>query len=199
MLKNVCVFCGSNPGRRADYVEAAHRLGEELAKNGIGLVYGGGNVGIMGEMANSILKNGGRAIGVIPKALEDKELSHRGLSELKVVNTMHERKAMMSELSDAFIALPGGIGTLEEFFEVLTWAQLGFQKKPCGLLNIAGYYDHLIKFIDHMVAEGFLHVDHRDLMVIEKNPANIISKLKNHKPLDTSKWLDEFNMTRNDY
>jgi hypothetical protein len=199
LIKRICVFCGSNPGNNPEYVKAAHALGECIAKSGAELVYGGGNVGIMGEIANAVLAGGGRAIGVIPKTLVDKELAHRSLTELRVVNTMHERKALMSELSDAFIALPGGIGTLEEFFEVLTWAQLGFQKKPCGLLNIAGYYDHLIAFIDKMVSEGFLNESHRELMVIEKDPDAIIEKLKSHKPVFTDKWLNEFNLNRNDY
>lgn len=199
MINRICVFCGSNPGRDPLYVKAAHVLGESIARNGVELVYGGGNVGIMGETANAVLAAGGRAIGVIPKTLVDKELAHRSLTELHVVNTMHERKALMSELSDAFIALPGGIGTIEEFFEVLTWAQLGLQKKPCALLNVSGYYDHLIAFIDKMVCEGFLHESHRGLMVIGDDPAAIIEKIKSHNPVCTEKWLNEFNLNRNDY
>ncbi len=199
MVKKICVFCGSRPGVRQEYVKAAHALGEILARSGIELIYGGGNVGIMGEIANSVLNNGGRATGVIPKTLVDKELAHRNLTALRVVTTMHERKALMSELSDAFIALPGGIGTLEEFFEVLTWAQLGFQKKPCALLNTAGYYDHLISFIDKMVEDRFLDEGHRGLMMIEKDPVTIIEKINNFKPVNTEKWLNEFNLNRNDY
>ncbi len=199
MIKKICVFCGSNSGNKPEYVQAARELGENMAASGIELVYGGGNVGIMGEIANAVLARGGKAVGVIPKTLVDKELAHRSLTELRVVSTMHERKALMSELSDAFIALPGGIGTLEEFFEVLTWAQLGFQKKPCALLNTAGYYDHLISFIGKMVSDGFLHESHRGLMVIEKNPAAVIEKIKSHKPVCTDKWLNDFNLNRNDY
>ncbi len=199
MVKKICVFCGSRPGAKQEYVKAAHSLGEILAQSGIELIYGGGNVGIMGEIANSVLNNGGRATGVIPKTLVDKELAHRNLTALRVVTTMHERKALMSELSDAFIALPGGIGTLEEFFEVLTWAQLGFQKKPCALLNTAGYYDHLISFIDKMVEDRFLDEGHRGLMMIEKDPVKIIEKINNFKPVNTEKWLNEFNLNRNDY
>lgn len=199
MINKICVFCGSRPGAKEEYVKAAHALGECLAKSGTELIYGGGNVGIMGEIANAVLNSGGRVIGVIPKTLVDKELAHRNLSGLRVVNTMHERKALMSELSDAFIALPGGIGTLEEFFEVLTWAQLGFQKKPCALLNIAGYYDHLIAFIDKMVEDGFLDESHRGLMIVENDPRVIIEKIKNFTHINTEKWLDEFNLNRNDY
>lgn len=199
MIEKICVFCGSRPGANEEYVKAAHLLGENLARSGTELIYGGGNVGIMGEIANSVLNNGGRVTGVIPKTLVDKELAHRNLTELRVVNTMHERKALMSELSDAFIALPGGIGTLEEFFEVLTWAQLGFQKKPCALLNIAGYYDHLIAFIDKMVKDRFLDESHRGLMIIENDPRIIIEKIKKFKSVNTEKWLNEFNLNRNDY
>ncbi len=199
VIKKICVFCGSRPGVKEEYVKAAHLLGESLARSGTELIYGGGNVGIMGEIANSVLSGGGRVTGVIPKTLVDKELAHRNLTELRVVKTMHERKALMSELSDAFIALPGGIGTLEEFFEVLTWAQLGFQKKPCALLNIAGYYDHLIAFIDKMVEDRFLDDNHRGLMIIENDPRIIIEKVKDFKSVNTEKWLNEFNLNRNDY
>ncbi len=196
MIKKICVFCGSSPGKSPEYVASANILGKILANSGLDLVYGGGNVGLMGEVANSTLKNGGKVIGVIPKALSDKELSHKGLTELHVVNTMHERKAMMSELSDAFIALPGGIGTLEEFFEVMTWAQLGFQKKPCGLLNVRGYYSHIINFMDHMADERFIRLEHRGIMLVDTDEALLVEKLKNYKPSFNEKWLDEINMQK---
>ncbi len=198
MIKKICVFCGARTGVNPDYITAARELGGCLAGGGIELIYGGGNVGIMGEIANSVLNAGGKVIGVIPENLSAKELAHRKISELHIVKTMHERKAMMSNLSDAFIALPGGIGTLEEFFEVLTWAQLGLQKKPCALLNIAGYYDHLIAFLNKMTEEGFLHKNHLGLMLIENSPAAVIEKIKRFKPLDTEKWLADFNAGRND-
>lgn len=196
MIKKICVFCGSSPGKSPEYIASANALGKVLANSGLDLVYGGGNVGLMGEVANAALKNGGNVIGVIPKALSDKELAHKGLTELHVVNTMHERKALMSELSDAFIALPGGIGTLEEFFEVMTWAQLGFQKKPCGLLNVAGYYSHIISFMDHMADERFIRLEHRGIMLVDTDEAALVEKLKNYRPSFTEKWLDEINMQK---
>lgn len=194
MLKSICVFCGSSSGANPSYLEAARNLGKVIAEKNIRLVYGGGNVGIMGEIANSVLKNGGKVSGVIPKSLFDKELAHKGLTELIVVDTMHERKAKMSELSDGFIALPGGIGTIEEFFEVMTWAQLGFQVKPCGLMNVTGYYDALVNFMDHMTYEKFLRPEHRKIMIVEQEPLKLIEGLNDYKPSYNEKWLDEINM-----
>jgi uncharacterized protein (TIGR00730 family) len=165
ILQAVCVFCGSSLGRRAEYREAAEELGGLLARQGISLVYGGGNVGLMGVIANACLEAGGRVIGVMPRSMVDREIAHLGLTELHVVESMHERKALMADLSDAFIALPGGIGTFEEFFEVLTWSKLGIQKKACGLLNTGGYYDHLLAMADHAVAEGFLGRAERELLL----------------------------------
>jgi uncharacterized protein (TIGR00730 family) len=178
-LKRVCVFCGSNPGLRADYRIAAQDLAVALAHHGFGLVYGGGNVGLMGHVADAMLEAGGQVIGVIPRALRDKEVAHQGVTELRVVDTMHQRKAMMHELSDAFIALPGGFGTLDEFFEILTWSQLGIHAKPCGLLNVAGYYDSLLAMLDHAVGEGFLWPAHRR-MVIAENDANVLLQHLSH-------------------
>ncbi|MCP4722847.1 MAG: TIGR00730 family Rossman fold protein, partial [Desulfobacteraceae bacterium] len=155
-MKKICVYCGSSPGRHPEYVAAARFLAEELLSRKIGLVYGGAHVGIMGEIADTVLKGGGEVIGIMPRALVDKEVSHPGLTELKIVDSMHQRKAMMADLSHGFIALPGGLGTIEELFEALTWAQLGFHKKPCGLLNARGYYDHLSAFLDHTVEEKFV-------------------------------------------
>ena len=172
-MKRVCVFCGSNAGLRADYRKAAQDLAVGLVRHGFGLVYGGGNVGLMGYLADAMLQAGGQVIGVIPRALRDKEVAHQGLTELRIVDTMHQRKAMMHELADAFITLPGGFGTLDEFFEMLTWSQLGIHAKPCGLLNVSGYYDNLMTMLDHAVSEGFLWPAHRR-MVIAENDANVL-------------------------
>src|SRR5512135_1687759 len=164
MLSRVCVFCGSSEGRRPAYRNAAAALGRVLATHNIGVVYGGGNVGLMGRLADAALAAGAQVVGVIPAHLVGKELAHRGV-DLRVVHSMHERKALMADLSDAFIALPGGYGTFEEFCEILTWTQLGLQRKPCGILNIAGYYDHLLKMFDHAVAEQFVKPVHRQMLI----------------------------------
>lgn len=165
-FRRIGVFCGSKPGQRPEYVAAAHEMGQLLARRNIGLVYGGGAIGLMGVMADAALAAGGEVIGVIPGALFDKELGHRGATDLIVVDTMHERKAKMADLSEAFVALPGGSGTLDEFFEIFTWAQLGFHQKPCGLINTCGYYDHLLTFLDHSVSQGFLPGNHRDCILV---------------------------------
>src|ERR1041384_3548938 len=172
MLKRVCVFCGSNTGSGPAYVEAAESLGKLLAERKMGLVYGGGKVGLMGKIADAVLGAGGEVIGVIPQSLMRKEIAHAGLTELRVVDSMHQRKALMAELSDAFIALPGGFGTFEEFCEILTWTQLGLQRKPCGILNVAGYYDHLLKLFDHAVAERFLKPEHRGIVISDTDPGS---------------------------
>ncbi len=177
-MKKICVFCGSSSGRQPEYIEAAHKLANALTKRGIGLVYGGASVGIMREIADAVLSSGGEVIGVIPQALVDKEVSHKGLTELKVVSSMHERKAVMAELSDGFIALPGGLGTLEELFEVLTWSQLGFHNKPCGLLNVNGYYNKLSSFLDHAVDEEFVKMKHRELLLNEDNPGGLLALME---------------------
>lgn len=189
-MKRICVFCGSSLGARTAYVTATQELGEELARRGIGLVYGGGNIGLMGILADAVLGNGGEVIGVIPKALVNKELAHRGLTELHIVDSMHDRKAMMAELSDAFIALPGGYGTFEEFCEVLTWSQLGFHQKPCGLLNVEGFFYHLLALFDHAVGERFLRAQHRSLVLEDWNSNGLIEKLMAFEPVALPKWID---------
>lgn len=179
-MKRICVFCGSTFGAKEQYKKAAQELGQLMAKKNIGLVYGGGNVGLMGEIANAVIKANGEAIGVIPNFMVEKELAHRQLTELKVVNSMHERKALMAELSDGFIALAGGIGTFEELFEVLTWRQLGIHNKPCGILNVANYYDKLIDFINYSVTEEFVKSEARDLIFVESESAKLLDKFVNY-------------------
>jgi uncharacterized protein (TIGR00730 family) len=177
MLQRLCVFCGSNSGVSAAYQQAARAVGQLLCQRSVELVYGGGSVGLMGALANACLSGGGRVIGVIPQVLADKELAHKGLTELRIVNSMHERKAVMADLSDAFLALPGGYGTLEEFFEVLTWSQLGIQRKACGLLNVDGYYDPLLAMVDKAVDQGFLRADNRRLMLSDSDPERLLDCL----------------------
>lgn len=189
-MNSVCVFCGSHPGNDPAYASAAQELGRTLAERDITLVYGGGHVGLMGVVADAALGAGGEAIGVMPRSLVDREIGHTGLTKLHVVSSMHERKALMSELSDGFIALPGGNGTLEEFFEVLTWAQLGEHAKPCGLLNVAGYYDPLLKVFDRMVDRAFLRREHRDLVLVEEGPSALLGRFENYEPPTTIKWID---------
>jgi len=176
-MKRVCVFCGANAGIRAEYGIAAQGLAAVLARRGLGLVYGGGNVGLMGVLADSMLQAGGEVIGVIPQSLVAKEVAHRGVTELRIVDTMHQRKALMNELSDAFIALPGGFGTLDEFFEILTWAQLGIHGKPSGLLNVSGYYDRLLAMLDHAVTEGLLRPAHRALVIADTDADSLVQRL----------------------
>jgi uncharacterized protein (TIGR00730 family) len=189
-MKRVCVFCGSNRGARREYREAARRMGEAITRRGIALVYGGGNVGLMGDIADTVLEAEGEVIGVIPEALVAREVAHTGLTELRVVGSMHERKAMMADLSDAFIAMPGGFGTFEEFCEVLTWSQLGLHQKPCGLLNISGYYDHLLALFDHAADEQFVPPAHRSLVLEESDPDRLLDLIENFKPPSLSKWID---------
>jgi uncharacterized protein (TIGR00730 family) len=190
-LKRVCVFCGSSFGGNPAYVNAARNLGEAIAKRNICLVYGGARVGLMGEIASTVMRAKGEAIGVIPKDLVDKEVAHGGLTELRIVGSMHERKSLMAELSDGFIALPGGFGTIEEIFEVITWAQLSFHDKPCGFLNINGYYDHLIKFLDHSVEENFIVPEHRAMILIDDDPNSLLDKFSKYEPpvIDKAKWI----------
>jgi uncharacterized protein (TIGR00730 family) len=173
--RRVCVYAGSQSGARADYAAAAQSLASQLAERGFGVVYGGGRVGLMGVLADTAIAIGGEVIGVIPRHLEEREVAHRGLSELRVVGSMHERKALMATLSEAFIALPGGIGTLEELIEMLTWAQLGLHQKPCGLLNVCGYYDPLIAFLDGAVREGFLPATNRERLIVDTDPEALVS------------------------
>jgi uncharacterized protein (TIGR00730 family) len=189
-MRRVCVYAGSNPGTHPAYAGSARALGQELADRGIGLVYGGGKVGLMGVIADSVLAAGGEAIGVMPQALIDREIGHRGLTELKVVSSMHERKALMAELADAFVALPGGIGTLEELIEVYTWSQLGIHDKACGVLNVRGYYDGLATFLDHAVGEGFLRPQHRAVLSVAEDPAALLDALAAYEPPRVGKWLE---------
>ena len=187
-MKRICVFCGSNAGARSEYAEAARALATILAERKLGIVYGGGNVGLMGVLADAALARGGEVIGVIPQKLVDKEVAHRGVTELLVVETMHERKALMNDLSDAFLALPGGFGTLDEFFEVLTWSQLGFHGKPCALLNVAGYYDGMLAMLDHAVTERFLRPAHRELIIADTDPLRLLQRLSAFVPAPKGKW-----------
>jgi hypothetical protein len=177
VIRSVCVFCGSNAGNDPRFADAAREFGVLLAKEGIALIYGGGHVGLMGILADAVLANGGKAIGVIPRALWDREVGHRGLTELHIVETMHERKAMMASLSDAFAALPGGLGTLEEIFEVWTWAQLGIHTKPLGFLDVAGFYRPLMEFLDRGVGVGFIREQYRRMAAFDTDSAALLKKL----------------------
>jgi uncharacterized protein (TIGR00730 family) len=190
MLKRVCVFCGSNRGARPDYARAAETLAAHLVELGIAIVYGGGNVGLMGVVADAAMRAGGKVIGVIPEALFAKEIAHAGITDLRIVRSMHERKALMAELSDGFIALPGGWGTFDEFCEILTWAQLGLHRKPCGILNVEGYYDALLKMFDHSAAEGFLKPEYRRLVIAASDPAELIAKMRHYRAPSFDKWIE---------
>ena len=189
-MRRICVFCGSSAGSRPEYRWCAEELGAELAGRRIGLVYGGGNVGLMGAIADAVLKAGGEAIGVIPEHLMTREIGHKRLTKLHIVGSMHERKALMADLADAFIALPGGFGTLEEFFEVLTWSQLGLHVKPCGIINVLEYYDPLLRMLDHAVEERFLKSQNRALVLARSTPSELLEALKEWRPMPVEKWLD---------
>nr|WP_234902339.1 TIGR00730 family Rossman fold protein [Agrobacterium rubi] len=188
-VQRICVFCGSSSGLTDQYLAAATGLGTLLADKGIGLVYGGAAVGLMGAVADAAMKAGGEVIGVIPKALVDREVAHTGLKDLRVVSSMHERKALMAELSDAFIAMPGGIGTFEEIFEVWTWTQLGSHAKPCALLNVGGFYDQLLGFLDHVVNESFMKSVHRDMLLVENDPMSLLARLETFVVPSETKWI----------
>ena len=189
MIHRICVFCGSNTGSDAAYTDAARTLGHIFAREGICLVYGGGSIGLMGELADAVLSSGGQVIGVIPHALWAREVGHRGLTDLRIVDTMHERKAMMADLADAFIALPGGLGTLEEIFEIWTWAQLGLHPKPLGFLDVNGFYAPLMEFLDRAVRERFLRPQHRDIAVIERDPEALLRRFDTFRPPKVEKWI----------
>jgi len=188
-LSSLCVYCGSSSGRIDTYAAAARSLAQSMVERGIRLIFGGGRVGIMGAVADEVMRLGGEAVGVIPEALMHKELAHTGLTELHVTPTMHTRKTKMAELADAFVALPGGIGTFEEIFEVWTWAQLGFHSKPCGLLNVAGYYDGLSSFLDHAANEQFVRPDQRRMLVVESEPAALLDRFASYVPPAQPKWV----------
>ena len=189
-IRRLAVFCGSNAGARPDYVNGARALGRLLSERGIGVVYGGSSVGLMAALAEAVLDELGEIIGVIPKMLVEREVAHRNLTDLRVVGSMHERKALMAELSDGFVALPGGIGTLEEFFEIWTWAQLGVHQKPCGLLNIAGYFDPLLAFLDRAVEEKFVREVHRSMVVVESSPEKLLARFEEYVPPKVVKWVN---------
>jgi uncharacterized protein (TIGR00730 family) len=188
-LEAVCVFCGSREGSRPVYAEAARRMGKEIARRRLGLVYGGGRVGLMGVVADAALEEGGEVVGVITEALISKEIAHAGLAKLHVVGSMHERKMLMADLSDGFVTLPGGNGTLEEFFEVLSWAQLSLHEKPCGLLDVDGFWNPLSTLFDHAVTEGFVYPDHRSLVLMEGDPRVLLERMERYTPPETRKWL----------
>jgi uncharacterized protein (TIGR00730 family) len=181
-MKRICVYCGSSPGIRPEYILAARQLAQTLVRRDIELVYGGGNVGLMGEIARTMVELGGNVTGVIPRDLAEKEVAFKELADLRVVKNMHERKALMVKLADGFIALPGGFGTFEEFFEVVTWTQLGFQRKPCGLLNVCQYYTKLIEFLDHAVDEQFMRPEYRAIVLVDENPDALLDKLETYQP-----------------
>ena len=188
-MKRVCVFCGSSVGARSIYRDAAVAMGTVLAAKGIGLVYGGGNVGLMGIVADAVLAGGGSVIGVIPESLANREVAHLGVTDLRVVDSMHTRKAMMADLADAFIAMPGGVGTFEEFFEAVTWTQLGLHRKPCGLLNAGEFYTPLAAFIDQAVSEGFIKPVHRAFIIVDDNPERLLDTLGKVELPDVPKWI----------
>jgi uncharacterized protein (TIGR00730 family) len=190
-MRRICVFCGASPGARPEYADATAELARLLVAEGIGVVYGGGGVGLMGVLADAVLAGGGEIIGVIPRALVDREIAHRDVEDMRIVGSMHERKALMAELSDAFVAAPGGIGTLEELFEVYTWAQLGLHRKPCALLNVEGYFDGIASFLGHAVEERFLRVEHLEVLMVETEPGPLVERLREFEPDSLlPKWID---------
>jgi hypothetical protein len=188
-MRSVCVYCGSSAGDRPEYVDAARALGHALAQRGIELIYGGAQVGLMGHVANAVLERGGRVIGVIPQMLVRKEIAHAGLTALHVTASMHERKQKMADLSEGFIALPGGIGTFEELFEIWTWGQLGLHRRPCGLLNVAGYYDDLVRFLDHATASGFIRAEQRAMLSVESDVDALLARFDAYAAPAVEKWL----------
>lgn len=188
-MKRICVYCGSNPGLLPDYCAAARSLGHELVHRGLGLVYGGASIGLMGAVADAVLEGGGQAIGVIPHSLATREVSHDGLDDLIIVSSMHQRKAKMAEISDGFIALPGGWGTFEEILEILTWAQLGMHEKPCGLLNAASYYDHLFAFLDHAVEQQFVKKEFQPMIMMENEPGKLLDRFDEYRAPQVKKWI----------
>ena len=188
-MKRICVFCGSSAGEDPRYLDAADRFGNILAREGIELVYGGSRVGMMGRLAAATLQAGGKVVGIIPGAVMNRELAHQELTELRVVKSLHERKSEMADLSDAFVALPGGLGTTEAFFELLTWAQLGLHQKPCAMLDVAGYFQPLVRFFDHMTHEGFMARPHRDMVLVEEDPEELVRRLRSYQPPATPRWI----------
>ena len=190
-MKRICIYCGSKTGNHPAYREAAEELGRELVERNLELVFGAGSIGLMGVVADTVLEAGGRVIGVIPKFLSGREVMHQQMSETHIVESMHERKALMEEMSDCFIALPGGLGTFEELFEILTWSQLGLHRKNVGLLNVRGYFDAHLQQIDHAIAEGFVKEDNRDLFVVSKNPAELLDLMDQHELPEVKRWMTD--------
>lgn len=193
-MTRLAVYCGSSPGADPAYAAAARALGAEMAARGIGLVFGGGHVGLMGAIADAVLEADGEVIGVIPEALRDKELAHQGCTELHVVSTMHERKSLMADFAKGFIAMPGGFGTFDEMFEMLTWGQLGYHTRPCGFLNVAGYYDALFAFLDTCVEARFVTRVHREMIITATDPGELLDRMAAFEPPDQAKWLDRFDL-----
>ena len=189
-IRRLAVFCGSNPGARADYSNGARSLAKLLCERGIGVVYGGSSVGLMAVLAGTMVEDGGEVTGVIPRMLVEREVANTALADLRIVESMHERKALMAELADGFIALPGGVGTLEEFFEIWTWGQLGMHEKPCGLLNVAGYFDPLLTFLDRAVDERFVRPVHRGMVIVESDPEMLLQRFAEYEPPRVVKWLN---------
>ena len=189
-MESICVFCGSSVGKRPEYSETARSFGKLIASRDITLVYGGGNIGLMREVADGALEAGGKVIGVMPKLIVDKEIAHNSLHQLKIVNTMHERKALMAKLSDGFVALPGGFGTIDELFEIMTWNQLGIINKPCGLLNIEGYFNHLLEYISCAVNERFVRPEHQANLIVDNDPEELIDRLEKYRPQVAEKWIE---------
>ena len=190
MLRTVCVFCAANPGVDPIYVRQAAAMGALMARSGRRLVYGGGRTGLMGALADAALAAGGEVIGVMPRHLVDREVAHTGLSELRIVESMHQRKALLAELSDGFIAMPGGLGTLEELFEIWTWGQLGLHQKPYGLFDVAGFYGNLLAFLDHAVTTGFIRREYRELLVVETDPETLLARMESARPPALPRWMD---------
>lgn len=195
-MKSICVYCGSASGKGDAYLAAARKLGKELCSRGLDLVYGGASIGLMAETANTVMANGGSATGVMPRNLFRREVPHEALTRMIYVDSMHERKSRMADLSDGFIAMPGGLGTVEELFEIVTWAQLAIHRKPCGILNVAGYYDHLIRFLDNATEQEFIRPVHRSMIMIEEDPARLLDRFEVYTPPDKQKWVDLDNEER---
>ncbi len=197
-MKRICVYCGSSPGSRPEYLAAAREMGRELVERGLGLVYGGARVGTMGALASAMLARDGEVIGVIPQGLLEREVAHRGLADLRVAGSMHERKALMAELSDGFIALPGGLGTLDEFFEILTWAQLSLHHKPCGLLNVLGFYTPLLAFLDHVADQRFMNPEYRSILLMADQPGRLLEQFAAYQPpaRDKAQWILDLSAKR---
>lgn len=191
-MKRICINCGSSPGFNPSYMALARSLGRTIVDHGLDLVYGGANVGLMGEVADTVLAGNRSVIGIIPKSFADK-VSHQELTELRIVDSMHERKTMMFDLSDGFVALPGGFGTLEEISELMTWAQLGLHRKPCGLVNINGYFNNLLAFLDHSVSEGFMKHEHRDMLLVSDDPAALLNMFEEYRAPKVEKWVKKEN------